>query len=88
MDVVPKIAAFAYMTALQAMSAMALNRLKAVNSSSYFLVFSGSVLFVISDTLIAIDKFLTPVKCDQILIMSTYIVAQYLIMKGILKQFE
>jgi uncharacterized membrane protein YhhN len=88
LDIPLKIASFAYMLALLGMSAMALNRFKAVNSSSFFLVFAGSVLFVISDSIIALDKFLTPIPGDQLLVMTTYIAAQYLIMRGILKQFE
>jgi len=76
------------MTALLGMSAMALNRFKAVNSVSFFLVFTGSVLFVISDSLIAIDKFLNSIPHDRFWVMSTYISAQLLIMMGILKQFE
>jgi len=70
------------------MSAMALNRYKAVSFKSFYIVFSGSLLFVISDTLIALDKFLMPIPNDRIFVMSTYIVAQFLIMKGILKQFD
>ena len=88
LDIVLKIAVFVYMVALLGMSAMALNRYKAVNSKSFFLVFAGSVLFVISDSLIAIDKFLTPIPNERTFIMSTYIAAQYLIVRGILKQFE
>jgi uncharacterized membrane protein YhhN len=88
LDISLKIAVFIYMLALLGMSAMALNRYKAVNSTSFKLVFTGSILFVISDTLIALDKFLTPIPHDTLLIMSTYIAAQYLIMRGILKQFE
>jgi uncharacterized membrane protein YhhN len=76
------------MLAIMGMSAMALNRFRAVNQLSFSMVFAGSVLFVISDTLIALDKFLTPIQNDRLLIMPTYMAAQFLIMKGILKQFE
>jgi uncharacterized membrane protein YhhN len=88
LDIVLKIAVFVYMLAIMGMSAMALNRFRAVNQLSFYLVFAGSVLFVISDTLIALDKFLTPIPNDRIFVMSTYMAAQFLIMKGILKQFE
>ena len=88
LDIVLKIAVFVYMTALLGMSAMALNRYKTVSSGSFNFVFFGSVLFVLSDSLIAIDKFLTPIPNDRLLVMSTYIAAQYLIMRGILKQFD
>ena len=83
-----KIAVFVYMIALLGMSAMALNRFKTVAKPSFSYVFFGSVLFVISDSVIAVDKFLVSVPNDRLLVMSTYISAQFLIMKGILKQFE
>ena len=87
-DLVLKIAVFVYMIALLGMSAMALNRYKTVSYASFKLVFYGSVLFVISDSLIALDKFFSPIPNDRFFLMSTYIAAQYLIMRGILKQFE
>jgi len=87
-DLVLKIAVFVYMIALLGMSAMALNRYKTVSSVSFNLVFYGSLLFVISDTLIALNKFLIPIPNDRIFVMSTYIAAQYLMMRGLLKQFE
>lgn len=88
LDFVLKIAVFMYMTAILGMSTMALNRYKTVSSTSFSFVFLGSILFIISDTLIAFDQFYAPVPYDRIFVMSTYIAAQYLIMKGILKQFE
>jgi uncharacterized membrane protein YhhN len=88
LDIVLKIAVFVYMLAIMGMSVMALHRFRAVNQLSFSLVFAGSVLFVVSDTLIALDKFLTPIPNDRLLVMSTYMAAQFLIMKGILKQFE
>lgn len=88
LDITLKISVFVYMMALMGMSVMALNRFNVVKSYSFWLVFIGSVLFVISDSLIAIDKFLTAIPNDRFWVMSTYIAAQYLIMKGILKQFE
>ncbi len=83
-----KIAVFIYMTALLSMSVMALNRFKTVSPVSFSLVFFGSLLFVFSDTLIAFDKFLSPISYDRFFVMSTYIAAQFLIMKGVLKQFN
>jgi len=88
LDIVLKIVVFIYMLALLGMSTMALNRFKTVSSQSFFFVLYGSILFVISDTLIALDKFLMPIPNDRLFVMSTYMAAQFLIMKGILKQFE
>ena len=88
LDIALKIAVFVYMLAIVGMSAMALNRYKTVNKTSFIQVFGGSVLFMISDSFIALDKFFTPIPNDRLLVMSTYIAAQYLIMRGILKQFD
>jgi len=83
-----RIAVFVYMVALLSMSAMALNRFGNGHPISFSLVFIGSLLFVLSDTMIALNKFLAPIPYEGILIMTTYISAQYLIMRGLLKQYE
>ena len=88
LDSVLRIAVFIYMTALLGMSSMALNRFGNGHPVSFALVFAGSLLFVFSDTMIAINRFLIPVPYEGIIVMSTYIVAQYLIMRGLLKQYE
>jgi len=44
---------------------------------------AGAILFVASDSLIAINRFAMPVPSAGFLIMSTYILAQYLIAEGI-----
>ncbi len=56
------------------------------NTSSYRMVLMGAILFVLSDSLIAIDKFVVPIPFPIILIMGTYILAQYLIAIGFLKR--
>jgi uncharacterized membrane protein YhhN len=88
LDFIMKIAVFVYMTAILGMSVMALNRYKTVSFKSFSYVFFGSILFVFSDTLIAMDKFYVAIPNDRIFVMLTYIAAQFLIVKGILKQFE
>ncbi len=88
LDEVMKIAVFIYMLAILTMAAMALNRHGNAYSTSFRLVMFGSLLFVLSDTLIAYNRFVTPIYLEGILVMTTYIAAQYLIMRGILWQFE
>jgi len=88
LDAVLRIAVFIYMVALLSMSVMALNRFGNGHPISFSLVFIGSLLFVLSDTMIALNKFLAPIPYEGILIMTTYISAQYLIMRGLLKQYE
>lgn len=88
LDPVLRVAVFVYMVALLNMSSMALNRYGNGHPISFSYVFLGSILFVLSDTMIAFNKFFAPIPYEGILIMSTYIGAQYLIMKGLLKQYE
>ena len=73
-----------YALSLIGMSMMALNRHSRVNYTSFLLVFIGSVLFVISDTMLAFDKFYLEFSLAGFWIMITYIAAQYLIMRGLI----
>ncbi|WP_041257286.1 lysoplasmalogenase [Fibrella aestuarina] len=45
----------------------------------------GALLFILSDSAIAIDKFLMPIPGATVLIMSAYAAAQYLIVLGMLR---
>ena len=76
-----------YAVVILTMLATALNRIDKVNRNSFYTVLAGAILFVISDSTIAINKFSTPFEASGILIMSTYILAQYLIVTGYIKQF-
>jgi uncharacterized membrane protein YhhN len=75
-----------YAISLIGMSMMALNRKGRVSHDSYLPVFLGSVLFVISDSMIAINKFHTEIPLAGFWIMITYISAQYLIMRGLIRE--
>ncbi|UNY98694.1 lysoplasmalogenase [Zhouia spongiae] len=55
-----------------------------VNRLSYQLALIGALLFLISDSLLALDKFVTEIPNITILVMSTYGVAQFLIVNGAL----
>lgn len=74
-----------YAAAIMLMAAMALNRKEAVNKQSFQLVLIGAILFVISDSFIALNKFTYPFDLSRLLIMSTYISAQFLIVFGFMK---
>ena len=76
-----------YAVVILTMLTSALNREKKVNRQSYILVLIGAILFVLSDSMIAIDKFGYPFVLSRVAIMTTYITAQYLIVIGCLKQF-
>ncbi|MFV5685923.1 lysoplasmalogenase [Flavobacterium sp. GB2R13] len=45
----------------------------------------GAVIFVSSDSILAFNKFYEPIRFSSFLIMATYLLAQYLIIVGILK---
>lgn len=52
------------------------------------LILNGAIAFVTSDSILAINKFFNPLPNATLLIMSTYLIAQYLITFGILKLNE
>lgn len=75
-----------YVSAILLMAITAFRRNKMVTSESFKLVFIGALLFIASDSILAINKFLNTVPYSHILVMGTYATAQYLITKGILIQ--
>lgn len=75
-----------YMLIILCMVVFATLRNGNVNTQSYYLVLLGAVFFIISDSILAINKFYEPLVYAHFLIMSTYALAQYLITLGILKQ--
>lgn len=76
-----------YGLAICFMGLTAAYRYNKVSMKSYFLILSGAMTFVVSDSLIALDKFFFPggFPYAQALIMITYCSAQYLIVKGCAK---
>ena len=54
----------------------------------YWHVVIGAIFFMISDGFIAWTKFIEPVGYGGHIIMSTYILAQYLITIGLLRDLE
>ncbi len=77
-----------YALSLMVMSMMALNRKGRVGQVSFRLVFIGSLLFLISDSMIALNKFYHEFALAGFWIMITYIAAQYLIMRGLILEKE
>jgi uncharacterized membrane protein YhhN len=73
-----------YALSLMLMSMMALNRGGRVGADSFKLVFAGSLLFLLSDSMIAFNKFHSEIPLAGFLIMLSYIAAQYLIMRGLI----
>lgn len=76
-----------YALVILTMLAGAINRMEKVNKISYYLVLAGAILFVLSDSAIAVHKFSWDFNYSGVVIMSTYIAAQYLITIGYIKQY-
>lgn len=75
-----------YMATILAMATTAFLRKGHVPSLSFILVFNGAILFMVSDSLLAINKFHDPLPFANISIIVTYAIAQLLIVLGIQKQ--
>ncbi len=77
-----------YGLSLVGMSVTALNRRGKVSPAVFNRVFVGSIFFVISDSMIAINKFYHEIPKASFLIILTYILAQVLIMSGLVVEKE
>tara|TARA_R110000868_G_scaffold107275_3_gene293505 strand:- start:4628 stop:5299 length:672 start_codon:yes stop_codon:yes gene_type:complete len=53
--------------------------------SGNWYILTGAIAFVTSDSILAFNKFYNPIVLSSFLIMITYLIAQYLIVMGILK---
>jgi uncharacterized membrane protein YhhN len=74
-----------YAFVLMLMVLNSLFRYGRTSATSFSLAFGGAVLFMISDSLLAINKFLQPFELGGVLIMITYMGGQYLIVKGMMR---
>jgi uncharacterized membrane protein YhhN len=83
-----KIPVLVYAVVILTMLSAAINRKAKVNRLSFLLVLSGAILFVLSDSMIAVNKFRLPFDLARLAIMLTYVTAQYLIITGCLKQYD
>ena len=80
-----KIPVLVYALVLMLMVMTALFRYGRTPIVSFWMIFAGAALFMISDSLLAINKFYAPIPDGGFFVMLTYCVAQYLIVKGALK---
>ena len=78
-----KIPVLIYAAVLTGMVLAALFRFGKTSTASFAMVFGGAILFMISDSLIAVNKFLEVLPMAGFWIMATYIAAQYLIVTGL-----
>lgn len=77
-----------YSLTIIVMNIMAVSRYGKVSNSSFWWVMIGAISFLISDSLIAVNKFYAPIPAPSFWIMSTYCLGQLLIVVGILRQLQ
>ncbi|TKC10079.1 lysoplasmalogenase [Pedobacter polaris] len=77
-----KIPVMIYAFVISLMAIMAVNRKGRVSTLSFNLIFIGAILFLISDSFLAYNKFVKPFEGAGVVIMATYMLAQYLITVG------
>jgi sterol desaturase/sphingolipid hydroxylase (fatty acid hydroxylase superfamily)/uncharacterized membrane protein YhhN len=78
-DPVLKIAVAAYVSVIALMAAQAIGRATVQGDASARWVALGACVFMVSDSCIAINKFVTPVPLSSLWILATYYCAQLLI---------
>jgi sterol desaturase/sphingolipid hydroxylase (fatty acid hydroxylase superfamily)/uncharacterized membrane protein YhhN len=78
-DLVLKVAVAAYVTVISLMAAQAIGRAVTLGDNASRWVAVGACVFMLSDSLIAINKFVTPVALSSLWILVTYYAAQMLI---------
>ncbi len=83
-----KIPVIIYLLAIVMMATTARERIGNTNSMSFWQVFIGALFFLISDGILAIDMFFKPFAEAGVLVMGTYVIAQFMIVRGILAHFK
>ncbi|GAB5525736.1 MAG: lysoplasmalogenase [Roseivirga sp.] len=76
--------ALGYTVIICIMTMTARKRWKRTDMNSFWLVMSGAIFFLVSDSLLAINKFMEPIPQADLLVMSTYLIAQFLIIRGLI----
>jgi uncharacterized membrane protein YhhN len=83
-----KIPVMVYALVLTLMVVQSIFRFGRTTSKSFWLVFFGAAFFMISDSLLAVNKFYQPISFAGAWIMFTYMAAIYLIVKGVIAHDE
>ena len=83
-----KIPVMIYALVLTLMVLQALFRYGHTSGKSFGLILTGAIFFMASDSMLAINKFMQPLPFASLLIMTTYIIAQYFIVEGAIKHYQ
>jgi uncharacterized membrane protein YhhN len=71
-----------YLIAILSMFVFALNRWGKVSNPSFIWILIGAVFFILSDSILAFNKFHEHINNAHLIIMATYMFAQYAIVRG------
>jgi uncharacterized membrane protein YhhN len=74
----------AYVLVIALMAAQAIGRATVLGDKPAVWVAVGAGFFMLSDTLLALNKFVSPLPLAPLWVLSTYYVAQVLIVRGML----
>lgn len=77
-----------YALTITYMAITSVHRFGKTSVSSFWMVTVGALLFMFSDATIALDKFVEPIPNARLIIMTTYISAQFLIIKGLINHVK
>ncbi|MDB5227471.1 MAG: YhhN family protein [Bacteroidota bacterium] len=78
-----KLPVYIYGSCITLMLVTAFNRKNIASDHSFYLIFTGALLFIISDTLLSINIFYKKMEWQRIAVMLTYILAQGFIVMGV-----
>ncbi len=76
----------AYVLVISLMAAQAIGRAQVLRSAGAWQVALGASCFMLSDTLLALNKFVTPLPLSALWVLASYYVAQILIVRGTLAE--
>lgn len=71
-----------YCAVITLMGVTAVGRLGRADKKDALLVIAGAALFILSDSVIAFNKFVSPVELSGPIVMLTYLSAQFLLVEG------
>lgn len=81
-----KLPVMIYILVISMMTMMACFRNQRVNPSSFKLILTGALFFLLSDGILAYNKFISPIPYSGSWIMASYMIAQYLITMGAIER--
>jgi alkylglycerol monooxygenase len=74
----------AYVVVISLMGAQSLGRARLLNDPAAWRVAAGALCFMVSDSVLAYNRFVSPLPAAQLLVLSTYYAAQILLVSSLL----